>query len=65
MWTVSVFRYGAGIMDWTIEELKKIDKKWRKMIIMHGAFHSKSDIDRLYLTREIGRRGLRTRMDWL
>ena len=57
-WAVSVLRYGAGILKWTTNELKSMDRKSRKIMTMHGAFHPKSDVDRLYVTREKGGRGL-------
>ena len=57
-WAVSVLRYGEGILKWTVDELKNVDRKSRKIMTMHGAFHPKSDTDRLYLTREKGGRGL-------
>ncbi|XP_063595812.1 uncharacterized protein LOC134772704 [Penaeus indicus] len=57
-WAVSVLRYGAGILKWTVDELKNMDRKSRKIMTMHGAVHPKSDADRLYLTREKGGRGL-------
>ena len=57
-WAVALIRYGAGILDWTIEEMKKIDRATRKTMTMYGALHPKSDIDRLYLTRKKGGRGL-------
>ena len=36
---VSLVRYGAGIIDWTKEELKKIDRKTRKILTMNGMLH--------------------------
>ena len=57
-WAVAVVRYGGGIIDWNIDELRQMDRKTRKMITMYGAFHPKSDIDRLYLPRNRGGRGL-------
>ena len=53
-WAVSILRYGAGILKWTTNELKSMDRKSRKIMTMHGAFHPKSDAERLYLTREKG-----------
>ena len=47
MWAVVVLIYGAGIVKWTITELKALDRKSRKIITMHGIFHLKSDTDRL------------------
>ena len=51
-------RYGAGILKWNTDELKGLGRKTRKFMTMHGALHPKSDIDRVYISREMGRRGL-------
>jgi len=55
---VAIFKYGAGILSWRVHELNSLDRKTRKIMTMHGAFHPKSDVDRLYLTRREGGRGL-------
>ena len=57
-WTVALLRYGAGIINWIVDELKKMDRTTTKTLTVYGAFHSKSDIDRLYLKRKHGGRGL-------
>ena len=49
----------AGILDWTIEEIEGIDKKTRKILCLSGSFHRNSDIDRLYIKRKDGGRGLK------
>ena len=41
---------------WAKEELKILDKMTRKVLTMNGAFHSKKDLDRLYVSREGGGR---------
>ena len=48
-WTVVLLRYGAGIINWKVDVLKKMDRTTRKTLTMYGALHAKSDIDRLYL----------------
>ena len=58
MQAVAVIRYGGGIIDWRQEELKKLDRRIRKMMTMYGALHPKSDVDRIYLSRKRGGRGL-------
>ena len=55
---VTIIRYGAGIIEWTNAELQALDRKTRKMLTMHGAHHPKSDVDRMYLKRAEGGRGL-------
>ena len=57
-WAVAVLRYGAGILTWNVEELKELDRKTRKLLTMHKGLHPKSDVDRLYLSRKDGGRGL-------
>ena len=41
-------------------ELKVVGRKTRKMITLYGALHPKSDVDRVYLSRHKGGRGLIT-----
>ena len=45
---VTLLRYVAGIINWKVDELKKMDRTTRKTL-MYGDLHPKSDIDRLYL----------------
>ena len=55
---VPVLRYSFGIINWRIEEIKKLDRKTRKMLKMYKMHHPKADIDRLYVKRKGGGRGL-------
>ena len=55
---VSVIRYGAGIIEWTKEELQGIDRKTRKLLTIYRALHPQADVDRLYFKRKYGGRGL-------
>ena len=43
---------------WTVKELKSLDRKTRKLLTIHGVFHQRSDIDRSYVPRKRGGRGL-------
>lgn len=56
---VPVLQYSFGIVEWTTKEMKGIDTKTRKMLTMHKAHHPSADIDRLYVSRKEGGRGLR------
>ena len=58
VWAVSVVRYTAGILDWKEKELQALDVKTRKILTTNGAFHMRSSVDRLYLKRQEGGRGL-------
>jgi hypothetical protein len=55
---VPVLRYSFGIINWRLEEIKQIDTKTRKMLIMYKMHNPKSDIDGLYVKRKEGGRGL-------
>ena len=57
-WAVSVVRYTAGILDWSTRELEAIDTKTRKILAMNRALHIRSNVDRLYIKRKEGGRGL-------
>ena len=57
-WAVAIFQYGAVIIQWKENELKDLDRKTRKTMTMHGALHPKSGVDRLYVKRKEGGRGL-------
>ena len=57
-WAVSVLRYSAGIVDWTVEELVSMDRRTRKILAMNGCMHTRSNVARLYLLRKEGGRGL-------
>ena len=57
---MAVFRYGAGILQWKESELKDVDRKLKKAITIYGALHPRSDVDRLYVKRKEGGRGLMT-----
>ena len=58
VWAVSVVRYTAGILDWTKDEVESMDIRTRKILTMNGAFHARSSVDRLYMKRNVGGRGL-------
>ena len=55
---VSIIRYTAGVVEWNVDELKELDRRTRKLLTVYGAFARKGDVDRLYLPRKEGGRGL-------
>ena len=57
-WAVSLLRYLAAFVSWRKSELQAIDRKTRKLFTIYGALHPKSDVDRLYIPRKEGGRGL-------
>ena len=53
-----VVPYSFTILNWSLTEIKKVDTKIRKILTMHRVDHPKSDVNRLYLPRKEGGRGL-------
>ena len=53
---LSFVRYGAGILKWTKDERKFMNKKTRKIMTMNRMYHPQIDTDRLYIPRMEGGR---------
>ena len=58
--TTPVITPTIGILDWTIQKIKETDIGTRKNLSVTENFHPNSDVDRLYIGRNIGGRGLRS-----
>ena len=57
-WAVSLLRYSPTFVSWRKSEMQIIDRKTRKLFTKYGALNPKSDVDRLYISRKEGGRGL-------
>ena len=55
---VPLVRYSGPFLKWTKEELKQMDQRKRKLMTMPKALHPRDDVDRLYVSRKEGGRGL-------
>ena len=64
-WAVSLLRYSAAFVSWRKSELEAIDRKIRNLFNIYGALHPKSDVDRLYIPRKEGGRGLISIKDYV
>jgi len=60
---VPVLRYTAGIINWTVNECAELDRLTRKQMTLFKALHPKADVDRLYVPRRRGGRGLLSILD--
>ena len=49
-----------GRLDWTNEDFKQIEIRTRKILCMTSNFHRNSDVDRPYIPRRKGDRGLKS-----
>ena len=50
--------YGFNVLDWSTTELDAIDRETRNILKQYHLLHENSDVDRLYLPRREGGRGL-------
>ena len=57
-WAVLLVRYSGPFLKWTRNELKQMDQRTRKLMTMHKSLYPREDVDRLYVSRKEGRRGL-------
>lgn len=53
-----VMTYSFGILPWLKSEIDKLDRKTRKVLTINGMHHPRADVDRLYVKRKEGGRGL-------
>ena len=56
--TIAVVTYSFSIINWTITEIRRLDKKIRKLLTCNRIHHPKADVDRLYIPRNEGGRGM-------
>ena len=51
--TVAVVTYSFNIINWKMSELKRLDRKTRKLLTIRRMHHPKADVNRMYLPRRI------------
>jgi hypothetical protein len=54
---VPVLRYSFAIINWRLEEIRKVDRKTRKILTLYKMHYSKADIHGLYVKRTERGRG--------
>ena len=57
-WAVPLVGYSGPFLKTTTEELQQIDKRTKKLLTRHKALYLRDEIDRLYVSRKDGERGL-------
>ena len=57
-WAVPLVRLSGLFLKWTREELEQMNQRRRKLRTMHKVLHPRNDVDRLYVSRKEGGRGL-------
>ena len=55
-WAIPLVRYPGPFLKRIREELKQMDQRTRKLMIIHKALHPRDEVDRIYASRkEVGR----------
>ena len=57
-WAVSLLKYSTAFINWRKCELLAINRKTKKLFRINGGLHPKSDVDRFYIPRKGGGRGV-------
>ena len=57
-WAEPLIRYSGPFLNGTRKELKKMDQRTKKLMTAHKALHHRDDVERLYVSRNEGGRGL-------
>ncbi|XP_068704584.1 uncharacterized protein [Montipora foliosa] len=57
-WAVSFIRYAGGLIEWTKQELKELDRRTTKLLTMNGGLYPRDCIARIYVPRKHSGRGL-------
>ena len=50
----------VGILEWSIKKINDTNIKTRKILTMTGSLHPNNDVNKLYINRKEGRRGLKS-----
>lgn len=58
IWAIPPFTYMAGLLTWSKTDLEQVDRSIRTSLTRHGMLHPNSAIERLYLPRKEGGRGM-------
>ena len=55
---IPVVTYIFNVVNWNLEEIKRIDRKIRKLMTLNGIHHPKADVSGMYIPRKEGGRGM-------
>lgn len=60
-----MIRCRCGLIEWTKDKLRTMDKKTRKTMTVHRALHPQADVDRPYIPKNKGGSGIITVEDYV
>ena len=53
---IAVVSYSFNVVNWNLQEIKRIDRKIRKLMTLNRMHHPKADVSRMYIPRKDGGR---------
>ncbi|XP_044751663.1 uncharacterized protein LOC123311659 [Coccinella septempunctata] len=59
-WAIPCLSYSFGVVKWTASDLKTLDIQTRKLPTRHGMHHPNASVNRLYIPRKDGGRGMQS-----
>ena len=55
---IPVVSYSFNVVNWNLEEIRRIDRKIRKLMTLNRMHHPKADVSRMYIPRKEGGQGM-------
>ena len=55
---IPVVSYSFNVINWNLEEIRLIDTKIRKLLTLNRMHHPKANVNRMYVLRKEGGRGM-------
>ena len=55
---IPVITYSFNVINWNLEEIRRMERRIRKLLILNRMHHAKSDFSRMYVPRKEGGRGI-------
>ncbi|CAH1976807.1 unnamed protein product [Acanthoscelides obtectus] len=49
-----ILQYCVDVVEWKLDEIKALDRATRKLLTMHGMYHTRADTERLYASSSCG-----------
>lgn len=59
IWAIPCIEYSFGVIKWSTSDLQDLDRKARALLTRHGIHHPHASVNRLYIPRHEGGRGLK------
>ena len=55
---IPLVTYSFSVINWNLEEIRRMDKKIRKPLTLNRMHYPKADVNRMYVPRKEGGRGM-------